>query len=117
MSASQGRKDDGEKLRYDLIPIGPLAEVAHVYTQGAKKYSDRNWEKGLQYSRVYGALLRHIFAWWGGEQRHEASMHHLASAAWAALALLEYERTHPELDDRPHVRSDLQSPHPLGFVR
>jgi hypothetical protein len=38
---AEGRKYDGDKLRYDLIPVGPLAEVAKVYTIGAKKYADR----------------------------------------------------------------------------
>lgn len=104
-------KDDAGKLRFDLIPVVPLEELARVYTLGAVKYADRNWEKGLDYSRVYGALQRHATAWWKGERDHEVvpgqRAHHLASVAWCALALMEYERTHPERDDRVKV-------HPLG---
>lgn len=97
-----GRKDDGGKLRFDLLPIGPLCELARVYTIGAGKYEDRNWEKGIAYNRVYAAMLRHATAWWGGERDdQEDGQHHLASVAWCALALMEYERTHPELDNRP----------------
>lgn len=34
----QGRKDDGGKLRFDLIPPDALAELVRVYTVGAAKY-------------------------------------------------------------------------------
>jgi hypothetical protein len=105
----EGRKEDQGKLRFDLLPVKPLEEVAYVYTAGAKKYDDRNWEKGLKWGRVFGAMMRHAWAFWKGESRHEEAMHHLASVVWCALALMEYETTHPELDDRPgrgglHVR-------------
>ena len=97
----EARKDDKEKLRYDLIPIQPLQEVARVFTIGARKYDDRNWEKGLSWGRLYAALQRHANSWWSGERHDQVDgQHHLASVAWCALALMEYERTHPELDDR-----------------
>ena len=103
---SEGRKDDRDKLRFDLFPAS-VGEVARVYTEGAKKYADRNWEKGLLWSRIFSAMMRHAWAWWWHrEQRHERGMHHLASVAWCALALMEYERTHPELDDRPGTVAD-----------
>ena len=101
---TSGVKNDTGKLRYDLIPVEPLRELARVYTIGATKYDDRNWELGLQWGRVYAAMQRHANAWWGGEQRDPVDgQHHLASVAWCALALMEYERTHPELDDREAV--------------
>lgn len=97
-----GIKYDGGKLRYDLIPVLPLRLLAEVYTIGAKKYADRNWEKGISYSRIIGALMRHLEAFRAGESYDsEGGQHHLASVAWCAFALMEYERTHPELDDRP----------------
>lgn len=102
---SEGRKDDTGKLRYDLFPAS-LSEVAQVYTLGAAKYSDRNWEKGLKWSRVFSAMMRHGWAWWWGEVTDKVDgQHHLASVAWCALALMEYERTHPELDDRGFNRA------------
>lgn len=97
----EGRKNDTGKLRYDLLPVLPLAEVANVFTIGAKKYDDRNWEKGLKWGRVFGAMMRHAWAWWRGETHDkEDGQHHLASVAWCALVLMEFERTHGELDDR-----------------
>lgn len=99
---TEGVKHDGAKLRFDLIPAEPLQALAHVFTLGANKYGDRNWENGLKWGRVFAAMMRHAWAWWKGERNDpEDGQHHLASVAWCALVLMEYERTHPELDDRP----------------
>lgn len=95
-------KHDDDKLRFDLVPPHALQEVVAVYTMGAKKYGDRNWEQGLAWGRVFGAIMRHLWAWWAGEDNDpESGLSHLAHAAWGCLALLEYQHTHPELDDRP----------------
>ena len=96
-----GRKDDGGKLRWDLIPVIPMEQVVRVYTIGAKKYDDRNWEKGISYCRVFAAMMRHAWAWFRGETFDTQDyQHHLASVVWCALALMQYERTHTEFDDR-----------------
>jgi len=99
-----GAKNDAGKLRFDLIPVRSLEEVAGLYTMGAKKYADRNWEKGLSWSRCFAAMMRHAWAFWRGETfDKEDGQHHMASVAWYALAFIEYEYTHPELDDRPTI--------------
>lgn len=105
---TQGVKNDSGKLRYDLFPSS-LSKVAEVYTIGARKYADRNWERGLAWGRVFSAMLRHSWAWWWGERCDSVDgQHHLASVAWCALALMEYEDTHPELDDRPIAKGEGQ---------
>lgn len=95
--------EKGKKLqRFDLIPPGPLWQLAEHYGRGAEKYADRNWERGVDWSLAFAALQRHAWAWWNGEDDDpETGSHHLACVAWHAFALLEYQRTHPELDDRP----------------
>jgi len=94
-------KNDGGKLRYDLIPPEPLKALAFVYTLGASKYTDHNWRKGMKWSRCIAALMRHVEAFRAGEAFDQKDgQHHLASVAWCAFALMEYERTHSELDDR-----------------
>lgn len=96
------KHDDEKAARYDLIPIEPLRKLAEVYGIGAAKYGDRNWERGLAFHRLHRALIGHALAWWGGERDDpDDGQHHLASVAWNALALMELENTHPELDDRP----------------
>lgn len=97
-----GRKDDSEKLRYDLIPPSTLHALASVLTFGAKKYDARNWEKGIAWGRVFGALMRHLWAWWAREPYDpETGFSHLWHAQCCLSFLMEYEVTHPELDDRP----------------
>ena len=96
------RKDDSGKLRWDLVPVRPMEKVVEVFTKGAVKYSDRNWEKGLAWGRVFAAMMRHGWRWWNGEKYDkEDGQHHLSSVAWCALVLMEYEETCPEKDDRP----------------
>lgn len=99
-SPTGGRK--GDKLaRYDLIPVEPLRKVAEVYGLGSRKYADRNWERGYAWSLSYAALQRHLNAFWGGESHApDDGQHHLASVVFHALALMEFERSHPEFDDR-----------------
>lgn len=102
-----GIKYDNDKLRMDLIPMDSIRDVAAVYTMGAKKYADENWREGISWKRIYGAVLRHISLWFLGQDRDEESgLSHLAHAAWGLLTLLNYTRTHPELDDRPILRSN-----------
>ena len=108
---AQGHKADADKIRLELLPPDALSEVGKVLTLGAKKYGDRNWERGIVYSRVFGALLRHAFAWFGGETRDpETGLSHMAHCAANALFLLSYElRCQRKLDDRPRQRAGTKS--------
>jgi len=104
-----GTKDDSEKVRMDLIPPSLLVAVATILTFGAKKYAPRNWEAGISWSRVFGALMRHMWAWWGGEQTDpETGKSHLWHAGCCIAFLIEYETTHRELDDRPKGVTDAK---------
>lgn len=101
-----GTKHDSGKLRYDLLPRS-LAEVVAVYTYGANKpgYGPWNWRKGLAYSRLYAALLRHLAAWWfrGERNDREHGHHHLASVVFCALNLMEFEMDGIGNDDRQYT--------------
>ena len=101
VSATGGEK--GTKVfRYDLVPGWPLRMLAKLYGVGARKYSERNWEKGYEWSKSFAALNRHLWAWWGGEDRDpETDIPHITCVAWHAFALSEFSVTHPEFDDRP----------------
>ncbi len=92
---------DGDKLQFNLIPPGPLAEVARVFMAGAKKYSAHNWRKGMAYSRVLDSMMRHIHAFREGQDNDpETGLPHMAHVVCNAMFLLEYAKTHPECDDR-----------------
>lgn len=101
MKKDPGKKFDFGKHRYDLIPGDSLDELVKVYNYGAKKYEDENWRKGMSWKRIFGALMRHSWAWFRGEDIDpESGLHHMAHAAWQCFTLLNYSRTRPEFDDR-----------------
>jgi hypothetical protein len=94
------KKDTGKIGGFHLIPVRPLWEFARLFKLGADKYSPRLWEEGMDWSRVYDAMNRHMLAWLSGETHDPVDgQHHLASVAWCAFVLMEYEHTHPELND------------------
>lgn len=97
----EGVKFDDGKLQMDLLPVIGLLLEGDVYTRGSKKYDSHNWRKGLKWSRVEAALFRHLLWWKAGERIDpDDGQHHLAAIKWAAGVLMEFEITHPELDDR-----------------
>jgi hypothetical protein len=97
----EGRKDDSSKVRYDLIPPELLEATAQVLTFGAAKYTQRNWEQGMAWGRPFGALMRHMWAWWRGEEKDpETGMSHLWHAACCIAFLVAYEQRNIGTDDR-----------------
>lgn len=101
MNQEQGKKNDQEKVRLELLSSTAILELGKVLTFGAKKYDAHNWRKGLHFSRLIGAILRHVLAYSGGETIDpESGLNHLSHAMCGCMFLLEYHQTHPELDDR-----------------
>lgn len=98
-----GKKFDQNKPRWELLPLDAVRGVVEVLTDGAKKYSDRNWELGIAYGRVFGALQRHLTAWWQGENNDpESGRSHLDHAACELMFLSAYvKRGMITIDDRP----------------
>ena len=88
-----GRKFDGGKLEYGLLPPHALREVVKVLTFGAQKYERDNWQKVPDSKRRYfDALQRHVWAWKEGEQNDpESGIHHLAHAMCCLMFLYEHD--------------------------
>ena len=69
---------------------------------GQRKYSARNWEKGMDWSRVYDSLNRHLLAWWGGEDLDpETGLSHLSHIGCNIAFLIAYNARKVGKDDRP----------------
>jgi len=110
---TEGTKNDSGKTRIDLIPPEFIFAVADILTFGAQKYEPYNWAKGINYSRVFGALMRHLWCWWGGKNPtstsflfgnfdEETKRSHLWHAACCIAFLVTFEeRKRTDLDDRP----------------
>jgi hypothetical protein len=103
------RDSQSGKLRYDLIPVGPLERLAGVYTRGAIKYSDNNWRKGFPYMRTVASILRHLFNWVKRGPASEYGDDDLAQAVFGLFALMQFEqdiqnnKLPASLDDREVV--------------
>lgn len=95
--------EKGQKLaRTDLLPTDVLMAVAEHFGRGAAKYEDRNWERGFAWSLSHGALLRHLFAWWSGEDvDDETGSSHIDAVIFHAMALRAFELRGVGTDDRP----------------
>jgi len=86
-----GVKKDAGKLRWDLLPSDAAQAIVEVLTKGAEKYEDRNWEKGMCWSRPFAACMRHLWAWWRGEDKDpESGLDHLAHAGCCIMFMLAY---------------------------
>lgn len=105
--SEQGRKYDGGKLRYDLVPTLALEEVVKVITKGAEKYDDDNWKNVPEgRRRYYAASLRHIQEWKkGNPYDEEMGTHHIANAISNLMFILEKELQGWE--DVPEVVEDI----------
>lgn len=96
-----GVKHDQDKPEMALLSSIALLETAKVMTFGKLKYSANNWRGGFAWTRPLSAALRHIFAYLGGQDKDpETGISHLAHAICCLMFVLEFEVTHPELDDR-----------------
>ena len=89
------RSDTFEEFRYDLVsPIG-LREVARTCAEGAAKYSDYNWERGMPVHDLLNHAIAHIYQFLSGDR----SEPHLPHAAWNLLAAIHSSEVWPDLND------------------
>ena len=93
--------ESAAKPRLELVPWAAVSDIAAVLTFGAAKYDANNWCRGARWGRYFAALLRHLFAWWRGENLdQETGLSHLAHAGCCLLFLMEYQRNGWGEDDR-----------------
>lgn len=105
---NEGVKHDQHKIRWDLVPFDAVNEIAKVLTFGAAKYEARNWEKGMDWSRAFGALQRHLTRWFHGQDKDkETRLTHLANAGCCLFFLLSWELRQVGKDDRPKLDANV----------
>jgi len=100
MPEPQGLKHDQGKPRMDLLDPDALTELSKVLTFGAQKYDAHNWRKGINYSRIIAAAMRHMNAILGGEDIDpETGLLHAAHVMCNMQFLIAF-RDRRDLDDR-----------------
>lgn len=98
------------KGRMDLMPVSALIEVSKVFEEGARKYTARNWEKGIPLSRYIDSGLRHALKYLRGDRDEP----HLVQACWNflcgldTLKRIEEGLLPAELDDLPKPREECR---------
>jgi len=102
---NKGLRYSEGKLRYDLFPPDAYEEIVKVYTEGARKYASRNWERGMDWSQCLRALKSHLNKWELGKTHDDelTECRHLAMVAWNAIALLTYELRDIGNNDIPEI--------------
>jgi hypothetical protein len=99
MKKSAGTKHDAGKLRLDLLDPEFLTGVADVLGYGAEKYAEHNWLKGIHWTRLYGAILRHLqSAMYESFLDSESGLPHLDHAA-CMLMFLRRHMISPDLEN------------------
>ncbi len=96
---AQGQK----KVPLHLVPPSLRIYVAQAMADGAAKYGPYNWrDKPIFASVYYSACMRHMDAYWDGEEVAEDSgVHHLAHAAACLALVIDAIECGVLKDDRP----------------
>jgi hypothetical protein len=62
-----------------------MLEVAKHFEEGAKKYGDNNWQKGIPVDRYIDSAVRHYLKWldgWTDEPHDRATLWNLMCCIW-----------------------------------
>lgn len=84
-------KADDDKADLSLLSYNALILIAKAFEFGAKKYGRYNYLKGMEWTRITSALLRHTFAFiWGEDNDKESGLPHPAHIGACCIMLLDY---------------------------
>jgi len=92
-----------KKAPLSTLPTGPVYEVALAMLEGARKYGRHNYRvMGVRGSVYYDAALRHLCAWWEGEDIDpDSGLNHIVKAAACLFVLRDSMLMENWVDDRP----------------
>ena len=98
------------KVSLSAVPSGPLLEAALGMMEGMLKYRRHNYRiAGVRASVYYDAAMRHLMAWWEGEDFDPdsgAGLHHVSKAIAGLIVLRDAMINEKFTDDRPPKMED-----------
>lgn len=103
---SDAPKAEGLKADTGKPPCELFSPIAYIGTSmvlafGARKYAANNWRLGLPWTKIIGAIFRHLLAISAGEDLDpESGLPHIDHLGCEVMFLQEYFRTSRHLDDR-----------------
>jgi hypothetical protein len=97
------------KAPLHYIPPVALVHLGLAMENGGGKYGLMNWREFTVSSSVYyDAMLRHLMAWWDGEDAApDSKVHHLGHVMACAAILLDAAETTRLNDDRPDIDGNV----------
>ena len=103
-----GQESSTGSLRYNKgkagvhqVPPDVIIDIAKVLDYGASKYSEFNWAKGNNLSVPYACAMRHLLAFWSGEDNDkESGLSHLAHVMTNIMMMSFYKKNFTQFDDR-----------------
>ena len=92
-----------KKVPFSTVSAPVMKKVGLAMLEGARKYGRHNYRAvGVRGSVYYDAFLRHITAWWEGEDIDPASgIHHLGKAMACLAVVRDSMMVGNWTDDRP----------------
>jgi len=96
------------KVPFSTIPAGVIAELGLAMLEGARKYGRHNYRvAGVRASVYYDACLRHLTAFWEGEDVDpDSGLPHIIKAIACLVVLRGSQIQQNWVDDRPPVMPD-----------
>jgi hypothetical protein len=72
-----------------------VLEVAKHFEEGAKKYGENNWQKGIPLHSYFDSAIRHLLRYWNNEtdERHDRAF------CWNIICAIWTFENKPTLDD------------------
>ena len=85
------------RITYDSKDGNAFMELAKHYEEGAKKYAERNWQKGIPAHCYIDSCVRHLLKWYDGwnDEPHDRAV------LWNLLGLMWTLEHKPECNDLP----------------
>lgn len=91
------------KAPMHVVPCEVLLEIGLAMMEGSRKYGSHNYRAvGVRASVYYDALMRHIMAWWEGEDiDQDSGVSHIVKAMTCLVVLRDSMHMENWTDDRP----------------
>lgn len=92
-----------KKAPLHLVPPALTIGAAEAMADGAQKYGPYNFrDSGIAASVYMGAILRHLYEWWDGDDfTSDSNVHHMKSIAADVGLVLDAMAKGTFVDDRP----------------
>jgi len=92
-----------KKAPFSTVPAPVMAEIGVAMLEGARKYGRHNYRvAGVRASVYYDAAMRHLTAWWEGEDLDpDSNLSHITKALASLTVLRDTMINDKWTDDRP----------------